>query len=477
MLRRVGFVAALLTACAPAAREAPPPPLPADMAGFDTEIVERIQARVRLLESDRGDAARWRNLGMTYHAHDQIDLAGECYRQSLALAPQEARTQFYLALAEQRKGEIGEAIAGMRRVAKLDPSYLPARWRLGLWLLEDGDVAAARATLEEALPLARDDRSVHQALARAYLQSGTADRAAELLENWLDDHPEDRFGRFLLGTAYRRLGRAEEARRQLGLSEGAQPSWTDPWSEELAAERVGFPARLAAATGLLDSDPGRAVAKLEELRSERPGNVTVLINLGIGYRRLGGYQPSVAALREAVRLEPARGLARFHLALTLAELAARAETREAGARLMAEALEQTERVVELQPTSPKSHAVRGELLARAGRPEEAVESYALAVREPQDPAWLLRLGGLLCQLGRWQEAVPVLASYLERRDADAEGLFLLGVAQANAGRPEAARASLEQALLASPGEPRVLRALDQLEAARGAAAGRLGPGA
>jgi tetratricopeptide (TPR) repeat protein len=471
---QIGIWALLLTGCGRVPQEAPPPPLPADMAGFDPEIVERIRAEAEELERDPTDATGWRGLGMLYHAHDQIELAADCYRQSLVLAPAEARSHFYLALAEQQSGRLGEAIAGMRRVIESDPSYGPARWRLGLWLLEQGDATAALGAVREAPPGAGDGAFFQHVLARASLQIGAEAEAAAGLVSWLEGHPEDRYGRFLLGTAYRRLGRADEARRQLALGRDAQPSWSDPWSEELAAKRVGFPARLTAASGLLEIDPARAVAQLERLRRDRPDNVTVLINLGIGYRRTGKVAESADVLREAVRIEATRGLAHFHLALTFSELSRRAENREIGAELMAEALEHAERTVELQPTSAKSHAMHGEMLARAGRLEAAVEAYSRAARDPQDPAWLYRLGGLLSQLGRWHEAIPVLESYLERKGTGADGLLLLGVAQANAGHPEAARASLERALLASPGEARIQQALEQLERFR---RGERGPGA
>jgi Flp pilus assembly protein TadD len=107
--------------------------------------------------------------------------------------------------------------------------------------------------------------------------------------------------------------------------------------------------------------------------------------------------------------------------------------------------------------------MHGELLARAGQTAEAAAAYGRAAIDPQDPAWLLRLGDLLCQLKRWQEAIPIFDEFLALSGDNVEALLLRGVALANTGRVEAARASLEQALALSPGDSRVRQALDQLE--------------
>ncbi len=456
-------VAWLLSSCSQPAPDPPPaPPLPADMSGFDATIVERIENEVAGLRRDPRDAGRWRELGMIYQAHQQFDLAARCYRQSSELVSEEPRTHFYLALVDQRLGRLDESIAGLRRVTELEASFAPAFWRLGLALLEKGEPAAARQAVERAVALAPEDAAAMLALARVHLQSSAPEAAARLLEDHLEAHPDDRYAHFLLGGAYRRLERGEDAARHLALGQGAEPVWRDPWSEELEERRAGFGAALTAATELLSTETARAVAELERLRGRESENVTVLINLGIGYRRLQRLEDSAETLREAVRREPSRGLAHFHLAVTTTELA----HQDADAALLAQALEHAARAVELQPTSTKGHALLGEILAQSGRTEEAVASYRLAIRDPQDLAWVHRLGALLCELQRWQEAIPVLQGFLERQGDDAEALYLLGAAQANSGEVDDAVATLQRATRLAPQDPKIRQALDQLDQAR-----------
>ncbi len=341
----LAIAAALAISCA---EEPPPaPPLPADMSAFDSGVAEQIENLAEELDRDPRDAGRWRELGMLYHPHNQFDLAAECYRESRSLAPDEAKTHFHLALAQRRLGRLDDAIATMRRTIELDGSYAPARWRLGLWWLEEGDSEAARAAIEGALAMAEGDRAATLALARVHLQAAEPAAAAELLEGHLAARPDDRYAHFLLGGAYRRLGRADDARRHLTLGQGAEPDWSDPWSDEVEAKRAGFPAALA--TQRLGQEPAAAVEELERLRGERPDNGTVLINLGIGYRLTGRLGDSAAALSEAVRREPGRGLAHFHLAVTYSQLGK-----------LGQALEHAGRAVELQPTSAKGHALEGE---------------------------------------------------------------------------------------------------------------------
>jgi tetratricopeptide (TPR) repeat protein len=383
----------------------------------------------------------------------------------MALADDNARTHYYFALVERRLGHTPESITSMRRAAELDATYAAARWRLGLWLLEDGDYTAALDAAEEATALARDDRAATLVFARAHLQAGNLETAAGILESHIESRPDDNYAHFLLSGAYRRLGRNEESRRHAVLGQAAEPGWGDPWSDALQAKRTGFPAALATATQLLSSNPGRAVEQLERLREQRPENGTVLINLGIGYRVMGRLDDSANVLRDVLLLEPARGLAHFHLAVTYAQMSRDLMKDE----FLEMALEHAGRAVELQPTSARCHALQGELLAQAKQIPAAVDAYRKAARDPQDAAWLNRLGELLCQLQRWQEAIPVLKSFLERVPGNVDARFLLGVAQANAGRFDDAVENLERVQQVRPGDPQIEGALLQLKRARAAA--------
>ena len=416
-------LAALWLACGN--EELPEPPWPADVGDTDPAIVELFEAKASEVRRSPRDPGSWRRLGMVYHAHGRLELALECYRQSLELAPNDAKSRYLLALTEERLGRIDDAVAGLRRVIELDAVYAPAHWRLGLWLLDTGDTGGARRSVERALALAPADRAATLALARVELQASRPGAAAELVERHLAGQPGDGYAHFLLGRAYRQLGRGDDAKRELARGRGSEPEWRDPWSDEVDAARTGFRAELDAAIASLGPDPARAVAALERLRSREPDNVGLLINLGIGYRRVERLEDSAEALREAVRLQPARPLAHLHLAVTYGAMS-RGNTesidggqvtspRRGASETFARALSHAERTIELRPDSAKGHAVRADLLTRTGRVGEAVESFLQAAElEPDDPQWLYHAASLLTRQGRWRQAVLLLERCLER---------------------------------------------------------------
>ena len=450
--------------------EHPEPPLPADVGNTDPAIIELFEDRADEVRQRAEDPLSWQRLGMVYHAHGRLELALECYRKSLTLAPNDARSRYFLALAQERLGRFDDAVSNLQRVTELDAAYAPAHWRLGLWLLNNGDIEGARREVEQARTLAPTDRAAKLALARVQLQASLPEEAARLIERHLAGAPGDAYAHSLLGRAYRQLGRGAAAERELNLGRGSEPRWRDPWSDEVDAERTGFRAALDAAITQLDAAPDRAVTELERLRSQEPDNVGLLINLGIGYRRSGRLEDSIEALLEAVRLQPARPLAHLHLAVTYGAM-----SRDDGAppksgadrTLFQRALTHAERTIVLRPDSAKGHAVRADLLTAAGRIDEAVESFLRAADlEPDAPEWLYHAASLRTRQGRWQQAIPLLERCLERAPEHVDALFLLGASQANVGRFDDAAETLERARRLAPEDPKIQQAVEQLRRAR-----------
>jgi adenylate cyclase len=83
-----------------------------------------------------------------------------------------------------------------------------------------------------------------------------------------------------------------------------------------------------------------------------------------------------------------------------------------------QAIAEAERAIALDPNNAYSHFVQGVVLNNAGRPEEALEPLAQAMRlNPHyHPLYLAELGKVYCSVGRYAEAIATL------KEADKRGI-------------------------------------------------------
>lgn len=175
-----------------------------------------------------------------------------------------------------------------------------------------------------------------------------------------------------------------------------------------------------------------AVKALEEARRRDPADAEVLATLAVNYADLGIYDSSDALYDEVIRLHDEHGLEkddRYFLLLnnyawTLAE-------RE---RDLERALSMSEQTVAHAPTNSAYCDTRG---------------------------WILHL------LGRQDEALDWLRKALQLREAASGNPAILhehlGAVYTALGRPEEARAHLEEALRREPGNTRLRERLEQLK--------------
>jgi Flp pilus assembly protein TadD len=123
----------------------------------------------------------------------------------------------------------------------------------------------------------------------------------------------------------------------------------------------------------------------------------------------------------------------------------------------AQALATCERILRADPKSGAIQAQRGRLLARLGRPEEAVQALAAALElDGRDPEAWAELGLAQDSLRRWDESRLALERAL-RDGARAAGVrAALARAYVETGRSREARALLEGAGALSPDEEALL---------------------
>jgi tetratricopeptide (TPR) repeat protein len=333
---------------------------------------------------------------------------------------------------------------------ELDATYAPAHWRRGLWLLDQGDTLSAEASFSRATTVDAADVGGWVGLARVYLARGENQRAVDMLERLLNDHPGDRYALQLLGTAYRRIGREDDAQFTLAVGARGEPVWRDPWSDHVGSDRRGFASILKEATALATAgDYAQAIPLLERLRAARPDDLALLNHLGGVYAASGRTSQAIALLESVLARDPQN----FDTHLNLA-------TAYGFDRKFAQADSHADRALTIRPTSARALEAKGVILWQAGRPAEArhVLEAALA-RDPRQARPRIWIGFLLDEQRQPAAAVPWFEAALRIDPMSADALVGLGMAQLQLGARDAAATALQRAEQIDPGNARLASAM------------------
>ncbi len=332
------------------------------------DIVRQAREGVAL---DPRDGVRWGRFGMVCEANGLSGAARDAYANAAALQPSEPKWPFHLAVVESRLGRTDDAIRDMRRAIDLNPAFAPAYWRLGLWLLDQNQTEGAERAFNRATEVDPADRAGWVGLARVYLQRDENARAAGLLERLVAAAPADGYTLQLLGSAYRRLGRSEQAASALQAGVKGEPQWSDAWTDEMISFRRGYAALLRDATAYFVAGRfDQSIAILEQLQRDKPDDIVLMAHLGQVYVSAGRDADGVSLLERVIARQPDRFEAHVDLATGYMHLGnmtrARAEVERAIAwndsyspayetlglvRWRADALAAFERAADADPTS------------------------------------------------------------------------------------------------------------------------------
>jgi tetratricopeptide (TPR) repeat protein len=425
--------------------------------GVAPEVAAAVRTAQTAVVEDARSAAKWLALGMVCEANGLFADAGRAYEHATALDDRNERAWYRLAVVRSRFGLSADAGLALDRAIVLDGAYAPAHWRRGLLLLDAAKDDEARAAFEKATTLDPSNPGGWVGLARVALHKRENDKAVETLERYLSQYPGDRYALRLLGTAYQRLGRADEAGYALNVGSAGEPVWPDPWSDQLSEFRVGFAQALKAATSqVLNGQFDAAVPAFEKLQRERPDDVALMHQLGLTYVAVGRASDGVALLEQALKRDPDN--LESHLRLATAYI---------NMNDYARALTHAERAVALSPELGRAHVTVGMALWRGGRAPEALGAFERAVR--YDPITLdphLWMGSILLELGRPGDAMSHF-SYAASRNPTLTDAFI-GIALVHVQRREwdNADAALQRAERLGPDNPRIAPARARLESAR-----------
>jgi tetratricopeptide (TPR) repeat protein len=380
-------------------------------------------------------------LGLLYLRADRREEARAELEYGLAQEPDDAEAQLRLGELEYKEGRLDEAIDAFRRATQLDPQRAAAHYRLSFALgdkqlgeeaqqaferavaLNAGYLSAVPAAkvspahaeaARAAAPAPAQAAEAHAGLARAYLAKGMAAESEREFRTALALRPQDAWLSQGLAESLIKQRRYDEAITALrGCGEGLEPSL------------------LLASAYRLKGDFLRARRLLEDLLARFPKAPSALYELGLLQIRMEQYSQAVETLRLLVAQRPshaeawqkmgvARYLARdwqgavdcFDRAIQMAARLGRdAETRVYLGQALSElgrythALEEAERALKSDPSSPMAHNLRGTALKALGRTEEAAEAFKRCLElDGQFAKAANNLGATYFALGRREEA-------------------------------------------------------------------------
>src|SRR5262245_39197519 len=116
-------------------------PFPATGA-LSSDLEVAVAGARAAVEASPSDARAWLAAGMTFEGGDLLGQARECYRTALALA-ETPQAWYRRSVMAWKLGDLAEAVSSIRRAIELVPGYAPSYWRLGTYLFDQGDFAAA----------------------------------------------------------------------------------------------------------------------------------------------------------------------------------------------------------------------------------------------------------------------------------------------------------------------------------------------
>jgi tetratricopeptide (TPR) repeat protein len=375
---------------------APKLPTLAQLGPLAPEIEDIVRQARESVAQNPGDASRWGRLGMVCEANGLAGAARDAYATAGAVQSSEPKWWYHLASVESRLGRIDDAVRDMRHAIDLNPTYAPAFWHLGLWLLDQNQTEGAERAFNRATEIDATDRAGWIGLARVYLQRGENARAAGLLERLVGAAPAEGYTLQLLGTAYRRLGRLDQAVSASQVGAKGEPQWTDPWTGEMLEFRRGRAALMKDATAyIVAGDFPQAIRILEQLRREKPDDLVLMAHLGQVYVAAGREADGVPLLERVVAREPDRFEAYVDLATGYMHQNDLVKARAAA-----------DRAVSLNNSYSPAYETMGLVLSRGGDERGAIAAFDTAVRlDPRNARALVWMGMVQTNAGRTADAL------------------------------------------------------------------------
>ena len=153
---------------------------------------------------------------------DYLPIAEESARKALALNPALPQAHLLLGEIELAHGQSADALADLEKERDLNPLDGAVYEHLGDAYIRAGDFDRAQQALDRAVLLEPNVNAPFILLGKVLLKQQNSMMAKMYLERALQMDPRNYMAHYLLGQAYRSLGRADDAAREYQAAEQIQ---------------------------------------------------------------------------------------------------------------------------------------------------------------------------------------------------------------------------------------------------------------
>ena len=311
-------------------------------------------------ERYREDSLRFLRLAIQAEKTSDMPTTQLTPAQEKERASDHAETQYRLAQALHKAGQLKEAVSHYRLAVEARSDYTDAHSNLGVALAAMGDRDGAIEQYEEALRIDPEYAPAHYNLANALEAHGKLDDAVRHYERSLQIDPNDTRTHNNLALALRAQGKLTEAIERL-----LQALQVDP-DQPLAHYNLGTCYRS-------QGKPDKAVHHYQRALELDPENADTLNNLGSVLLARGNVNEAIRHYQQALQIAPHLARSHYNLAHAL----------QAHGKLD-DALPHFRQTVQLAPQEPRVYSSLAAVLTQQGKVEEAQTNYRIALRLASD---------------------------------------------------------------------------------------------